>query len=91
MTDDERLRNMRAKLTHRVSLSILELIDRKYPDTHPEIIANALADTMASMIVLFSNSEATAMQGAERGAETLKRAVTATYATRTKHFRRTLH
>jgi hypothetical protein len=89
--DDEKLRKMRAKLTHQISLAFLELIDRKYPDVHPELVANALVDTMASMIVLFANSEATARDGAERGAETLKRAVTALYTTRTKHYRRTLH
>ena len=82
MTDEERLRAARARMIRAVSLAIITMIDRKYPDTHPEIIASALVETTATMIVMFANTEASAKEGADRGAETLRRAVAALYERR---------
>jgi hypothetical protein len=51
---------------------IIDLVKAKHPQVHPATVANALASTMASMIVMFAKGDAEALGGAEAAYRTLR-------------------
>jgi len=59
-------------LALKIGHEIIDLVKANHPTVHPLVVANALAGTMASMIVMFSKGDAEALAGAEAAYRTLR-------------------
>lgn len=94
MSDDdneaERVR-AREKMTSAMSLALIAMIERKFSDFDPDLVVHALAEAMATMIVMFANSEASVRQGADRGADALRHYAQSIYELRRVHVIKRLH
>jgi hypothetical protein len=63
------------RLALQIGTDIVAMIQKNHPHVHPGIVAQALAATMASMIVLFAKGDAEALGGAEAAYRTMRQSV----------------